>query len=410
MPRDTRHPTRIVTRYRQDKGDGQLVGRVLVIARDASWIDALCPILHSDGYQTEIAGGAPEALTKLESVRFDGLVLGWGDEGPDKFALMRRVREIAPNTLALVVAAAGRQDVVLEALGAGADDVLVEPVSAAALRASFGRSEHWRSQVTALRVRNAELESLAALADLDRIKEDFIVTAGHDLKGPLTSIRGHSQLLLRGLRSPEPDLARLARGLAVIDAQAVAMTRLLDYLLDASRVQAGQLALRPAPCDAGECLATVLASLSPEESDRVDVTLDDAPLAGVWDRLRVEEVLANLVRNALKYSAPTARVTVRVERQANAVAVSVRDAGMGIPPEELAHLFTRFRRTSQAHASGLTGTGLGLYICRGIIEAHAGQIWAESPGEGRGSTFRFTLPTTAADRIPGNHDSFLMRG
>jgi signal transduction histidine kinase len=229
-------------------------------------------------------------------------------------------------------------------------------------------------------------------AELDRFKDEFIMTASHDLKSPLTSIRGYSQLLLRRVRAPAPDLQQMAHGLAVIDAQTAAMARLLDDLLDASRIQGGRLNLRTAPCDLGECLDTVLARLSPQERARVDVALPDAPLAGSWERARIEQVLANLVGNALKYSPAHERVRVAMERRGQKVEVAVGDRGMGIPPAELPRLFDRFHRTPQALASGLSGTGLGLYICQGIVEAHGGRLWATSPGVGQGATFRFTLP------------------
>lgn len=227
---------------------------------------------------------------------------------------------------------------------------------------------------------------------LDRLKEEFIATASHDLKSPLTSIRGHAQLLLRRIHAPALDLDRVAQGLAVIESQTAAMAHLLDDLLDASRIQGGRLEPRTAPCDLGECLETVLARLNPEERARVDVALPDAPLSGEWEQKQVEQVLANLVGNALKYSPGSQRVSVAVERRPREIEMAVGDHGMGIPPEELPRLFGRFQRTPQALASGLTGTGLGLYISQGIVAAHGGRIWAESPGEGQGSTFRFTLP------------------
>ena len=102
--------------------------------------------------------------------------------------------------------------------------------------------------------------------------------------------------------------------------------------------------------------------------------------------------------NALKYSPEDERVRVAVERRTGEIEVAVSDRGIGIPPEELPRLFERFHRTPQALASGLSGTGLGLYICRGIIGAHGGRIWAASPGEGQGATFRFTLPVAPLER------------
>jgi signal transduction histidine kinase len=242
------------------------------------------------------------------------------------------------------------------------------------------------------------------MEELDRLKEEFISTASHDLKGPLTSIRGHAQLVLRRVRDPDPDHERIAHGLAVIDAQAVALTRLLDDLLDASRIQSGALELRMAPCDLGLCLETILARLNPGERARVDVTLPDAPLAGEWEQTRIEQVLANLVGNALKYSPESERVTVTVERRALAIELIIGDQGIGIPPEELPRLFERFHRTPQALASGLPGTGLGLYISRGIVTGHRGRIWADSAGAGRGAAFHVTLPAPPLDPAePGHH-------
>lgn len=244
--------------------------------------------------------------------------------------------------------------------------------------------------------REAE-QRVGVLEDLNRLKEEFIATASHDLKGPLTSIQGYTQLLLRRTRAAAPDLEQVVRGLAIIEAQSEAMKRLLDHLLDASRIQSGVLELRNAPCELSECLERVLTRLSPLERERVDIALPVAPLAGEWEQQRVEQVLANLLANALKYSPESERVSVVVERHARDIEVAVADRGMGIPPEELPGLFERFHRTPQARASGLPGTGLGLYICAGIVAAHGGRIWAESPGAGQGATFRFTLPAEPHD-------------
>jgi signal transduction histidine kinase len=387
---------------------------MLVVAGAESRRVALRRLLEAGGYQADVAAGEADAVARLERDRFDGAVVDVDGGGAEGLVVLERVRAIAPDTPALAVVTEGAGAVARRALRAGADDVLVDPVGAAQVQASLARTEHWRARVEALRRRNAELERqaeerAAAHARLDRLKEEFLATASHELKGPLTSIRGYAQLLLRSLRAPAPDLARLAQGLAVIDAQSAAMAELLSHLLDASRVQAGKIELRPAPCELGECLAAVLAGLGPEERARVAVALDDAPLAGQWERARIEQVLANLVRNALKYSPAPAPVEVRAERHGEEIAVSVADRGMGLPSEELPRLFARFHRTPGALASGLPGTGLGLYICRGIVAAHGGRIWAESPGVGEGATFRFTLPVSppgagaagTPERVPG---------
>lgn len=232
----------------------------------------------------------------------------------------------------------------------------------------------------------------AALEDLGRRKDEFVVIASHDLKTPLTGILGYAQYAVRLLSTPEPDLAKLSNAVESIRSQGYAMNLLLDDLLDASRMQMNSLELRPAACDIVACLSTILARLSPESRERVEVTAPVTGLAGQWDQNRIEQVLANLVSNALKYSPDDARVMVVVAQQNTGIEVAVSDQGMGIPANELLHVFERFHRTPQAHASGLAGSGLGLYICQGIIAAHGGRLWAESPGENLGATFRFTLP------------------
>jgi signal transduction histidine kinase len=307
--------------------------------------------LEADGYEVERAPSLPEALATTGSVQFDATVV--------------HVR--APRSARAVIDDLGALNAQIEQLTAERDEA-----------------------------RLLAEERGVRLGQIDRISAEFLATAAHDLKGPLTAIKGHSELLLRRISRSPPDMEQLAHGLSVIDAQTTAMARLLDDLLDASRIQAGALVPRTAPCALGECFTTVLARLTPDERVCVELALPDAPLAGDWEQKRIEQVLANLIGNALKYSPESARVTVAVQQRPGEIEVAVADQGMGISAEELPRLFERFHRTRQAQASGLPGTGLGLYICRGIIEIHEGRIWSESAGVGQGSTFRFNV----ADRTP----------
>jgi signal transduction histidine kinase len=220
----------------------------------------------------------------------------------------------------------------------------------------------------------------------------------------LTSIKGHAQLLLRNLETPNSTPEQLRLGLTTIDIQTAQMTRMLDHLLDAARIQAGAYQPRLAPCAFKDCLETVLRELNPDEPMRIDVDVKTALATGNWEQEMIEQLLANLLGNALKYSPEGQRVGVEVEQRGDDIAVAVSDKGMGIAAGELPGLFERFHRTPQAEGSGLPGTGLGLFICRGIVEAHGGRIWVESPGEGQGSTFRFTLPIgSPKDGQAGEH-------
>ena len=246
--------------------------------------------------------------------------------------------------------------------------------------------------LTDIDARKRAEERVSALEELDRLKDEAIAIASHDITGPITSMSGYAQLLLRHLAKPEPNTQLLEEGLTAIREQATLMGQLVVSLLDSSRIQAGAMALQIAPCDLEECLAGMLARLNPSERGRIAVRLDDVPLAGAWDQQKIEQVLANLIRNALKYSAGDSQVNVAAKAQDGQIEVAVSDRGIGIRADELPVVFERFYRAPEALTAGLPGAGLGLYICRGIVEAHGGRLWAESAGQGQGATFRFRLP------------------
>ena len=195
-----------------------------------------------------------------------------------------------------------------------------------------------------------------------------------------------------GEASPE----YLAGGLGAISDQSDRLVLLLDLLLDLSRLEAGRLELHPEPCD--------LTALARDLVEDVGLTSDKhrfwlvAPtrLDGVWDEQRIEQVLRNLLTNAVKYSPSGGTITVTLEGDRVNVVVRVRDEGIGLAPEECTRVFDRFYRASAVRR--LEGAGLGLYICQAIVAAHRGRIWAESPGSGSGSTFCFALPRAVPAR------------
>jgi signal transduction histidine kinase len=250
--------------------------------------------------------------------------------------------------------------------------------------------ETLRAERDALRQR---VESSAA--DLDSLlqaRNEFIAAASHDLKSPLTAILGSAQYMERLLAAPILDADKLVGWARVIQDQVRIMTLLINDLIDASRVHAGAFDLRVAPCEMTLCVATVTGRLVPALQARVHLTVAPQPIRGHWDRRRIEQVLSNLLDNALKYSPNGERVTLVVEKRAEEVEVVVKDRGVGISPGELPRLFERFYRAADATGGAVAGTGLGLYICERIITAHGGRLWAESAGWGKGSSFRFILP------------------
>lgn len=276
-----------------------------------------------------------------------------------------------------------------------------------ALGATPGRTS-LADEVAVLRVERDALQQRIddysqRLEHLTQTRDEYIAAASHELKSPLTSILGGAQYIERILRLPAPDIGKAVAWTRVIQDQVRMMMLLIDDLLDASRIQTGAFDLRLAPCDMNECIAAAMQRMGPDAEPRVKVIPSSTPAKGYWDRQRLEQVLANLLDNALKYSPGGEPVSLAVQTGADEVVVSVSDCGLGIPPAEIPRLFERFYRTASASTTGIPGTGLGLFICDRIISAHGGRLWAESAGVGKGSTFAFTLPLSPPARVAIAH-------
>ena len=236
------------------------------------------------------------------------------------------------------------------------------------------------------------------LRELDRLKDEFIALVSHELRTPLTSIRGYIELILEDeMLSP-----RQRKYLEVADRNSDRLLRLVGDLLFLAQLEAGTLELEPGWVDLAAIAAESAAAAAPAaETKSIAVTLETdevPPLAG--DPARIAQVVDNLVSNAIKFTPDEGSVTVRVVRDGDEAVLEVRDTGIGIPAEELPHLFERFFRTTQATARAIQGTGLGLAISRRLVEAHAGRITVQSR-EGAGTVFRVALPLVgAADLRP----------
>lgn len=247
----------------------------------------------------------------------------------------------------------------------------------------------------------AERQARAAAELAVRTRDGLMAAVAHDLKNPLAAAKGYAQLLRRrAARLEVPEAARLAEGLAEIDATIGRAVDQLDELLDLARLQTDQpLRLDRAPTDL-VALARALAGEYDRASEgcRVRVETCVNELIGVWDRRRLERALGNLLANAVKYSPGGGEVVVAVGRELAAAGpcavVAVRDRGIGIPATDLPYLFERFYRASNADGR-ITGTGLGLAGTRQIVEQHGGTLTVESV-EGEGSTFTVRLPLAPA--------------
>jgi PAS domain S-box-containing protein len=231
---------------------------------------------------------------------------------------------------------------------------------------------------------------LAKSKELDKKKDEFIGVASHELKTPLTSIKGYAQLLEEVLSEEpvDPDTTRLY--IKKAQHQIDRVCELVDDLLDVSRIQAGKIMFNIIKFDIGELVEEVAEGLQHTSRSYTIEVKDRFSEIVKGDRMRLEQVLTNFITNAIKYSPKAERVIVRMSRKNNEVVVSVKDFGMGIPAKDLKKVFNRFYRVNNME-SNVSGLGIGLYISAEIIRRHNGRIWAESE-PGKGSTFYFTLP------------------
>jgi signal transduction histidine kinase len=210
-------------------------------------------------------------------------------------------------------------------------------------------------------------------------------------------VRLRTQLLSRRLRSGQLDVQAVIGGLDEIRGQVDRTVEQLRLLFDVARLQIGQLPLQREPIDLTALVGAVVDEVG-ATTDRHLLTLTGPPgVVGCWDEWRLREVLQNLLTNAVKYSPDGGPIDLTIEVDAESAGVRVRDRGVGLAADELPNVFERFYRASGTRR--LEGSGLGLYICRTIVDAHGGRIWAESDGPGLGSTFCFRLPRLAGGAL-----------
>ena len=231
------------------------------------------------------------------------------------------------------------------------------------------------------------------LQAIDQQKDEFISITSHELKNPMASIKGYADLMLRRSAKNPDDPNR--KGLEIISQQVSRMTKLLDQLLDVSRIGMNRLQLDRRPADLAVVARRVVDELrATTEQHELRLELHDAPLIGVFDETRISEAIGNLLNNAIKYSPNGGVITVRVAGSVHGdqceAQIAVSDQGIGIPLADRPQLFERFFRASNADAS-FPGMGLGLFITRGLVARNGGRIWVESE-EGHGTTFYISLP------------------
>ncbi len=237
------------------------------------------------------------------------------------------------------------------------------------------------------------LQDMAAVEEQERLRAEFLAMVSHELRAPLTSIKGSAATVLGATAELDPAVVR--QFFRIIEDQADHMHDLVADLLDVARLETGTLTVFPEPAEPAVLVDRARSALG-RAADRNPLEIDvgpDLPLVQA-DRRRIVQVLVNLLSNAARHAPPATAIRVSAVREGVHVAFSVTDQGRGIPAESLPHLFRKFKVVRSEEPGG--DTGLGLAICKGIVEAHGGRIRADSEGPDLGARFTFTLPTVEA--------------
>jgi PAS domain S-box-containing protein len=242
-----------------------------------------------------------------------------------------------------------------------------------------------------------------AAESANRLKDQFLANLSHELRTPLNAILGYARLMQTDVIPPE----KWRQAVSVIERNAVAQNQLVEDLLDMARITTGTVHLDPAPIQVAPVIRQALDAVAPAaEAKRIEIALDLDPFAGSVkaDATRLQQVFWNLLNNAVKFTRLGGRVTVRLARTAKVVEIAITDTGIGIAPEFLPHVFTPFRQADTRFGRQYGGLGLGLAICKQLVELQGGTIEATSPGTGEGATFSVRFPacedagtTTGAD-------------
>ena len=364
--------------------------KVLLIEDNPAYTRLIREILaeaKGSPFKLECADRLATGLACLAQGRIDAVLLDLGL--PDSQGLSTLVKVQAEALAVPVVVLTGLDDEALavEAVQEGAQDYLVKgQVDSNLLKRSIRYAiERKRAEEKA--------RQLETLKELDQVRSQLLANVSHELRTPLTTIKGYSTMLLdydRRLKHSEKQ-----EYLSAIDRATDRMTELVDHLLDMTRLEAGLLKLDKTPTNITALLQTTIAEArlrTPRH--KIVLKLPKTALRLNGDGRRIRQVVDNLIENATKYSKAGSTVTIEAKSQDSELVISVADQGIGIPRENLGNVFDRMFNLEHRLTQESGGLGLGLALCKGLVEAHGGRIWVESE-LGKGSVFRLALPQEA---------------
>lgn len=381
---------------------------LLLIVEDNAELRRFLVEALAQEYRLELAADGLAGLRRAEELRPD-LILSdvmMPELGGEEFVTALRQRDGLAEVPVMMLTARADVELRVRLLRSGAQDYLLKPFSAAELRARLanllGTARARAILQRAMASRQQDIETLSAeiarlYAEVQqalRLRDEFTLVAAHELRTPVTGLLGNAELLLRRWERGSIDPERDLRAVRALTALSKRLATLVETLVELTRVELRELTLRVAPLDLGALVAHQAEQLAPAlERHQLHVAVPPEPVVVEGDERRLEQVVANLLDNAVKYSPQGGAVEITVATAGDRALLTVVDQGMGIPPTALAHVFERFYRAPNIDIRGISGFGIGLYLAREFVAAHNGTITLESE-EGRGTRVTVRLPRT----------------
>jgi two-component system, sensor histidine kinase and response regulator len=403
-----------------------LQAHILLVDDDTALLQALpqALLLRLKGVLVDTCDSALTALEKIGLHDYDAIVSDIKMPGMDGLALLSRVQELCPETPTLLITGHGDHNLAIQALRGGAYDFIQKPIDrdyfVAALRRAI-QTRQLRRQVVEQQhaledhAHSLELtvqERTRELVEANAVKDEFISMASHELKTPLSSLKGMTQLLRRRLeRAKSPEVTNLSN----MESSIRRIEVLVNDLLNISFIEMGMFSLHRQPCDLNDLCRQLIEEYITGTNPHPTVLLDlpAEPIKMELDIERIGQVILNLLSNARKYALQGSPIHFTLRRSDEMCQMLVQDQGVGILPELLPHIFERFYRVPQVEVQtgSSVGFGLGLYISQQIVISHGGRIEVES-APGSGSIFTINLPfvlpsvESAEHHLPGTTVSF----
>jgi signal transduction histidine kinase len=392
-------------------------GRLLVVDDEESLRITTAAILEKEGYTVDTASSGDEAIALLKQKDYDLVLTDLHMEGGDGLSVLNQIRRHSPLTISVVLTGFASVESAIAALQEGAYDYLVKPCDIDSMKHTIRRGVEHRRLMLAEQKARTDLEQLnldlerrivertaeltrlnAELAEANRAKDVFLATLSHELRTPLTPVVGWIKLL----RSGNLDEKSVAQALDAIERNAWLQSKLIDDLLDTSRIATGKLHFEPKPTDLNTIVKAAIDTVRTSAAARnieMSIVLWPSTLVVMGEPVRLQQIAWNLLSNAIKFTEPGGKVTVMTQNEDSQARLVVIDTGIGIDAEFLPHVFDRFKQADGSTSRRHGGLGLGLAIADALAKMHGGKIEATSEGAGQGSCFTLLVELAAAERV-----------